>query len=133
MLLEFAIHLHHAAQITQCAGEPTAQGPTSDLHELLAQVAAGLIAPETAAYQVVRQVGEDLGTQNGLQQSTADQMIHQLTSTADAEREESTAGEHEDFKIVVDSLAITRLSHRWMFNRLHSMIHGLPTLWTYTS
>ena len=55
----------------------------------MAQVAAGLIAPETAAYQVVRQVGEDLGTPNTQQQqqSTADQLIHELASPADVLRE----------------------------------------------
>ena len=70
-------------------GENRTHSPTSDLHELMAQVAAGLIAPETAAYQVVRQVGEDLGTPNTQQQqSTADQLIHQLASPADVLRDQ---------------------------------------------
>ena len=77
------------------AGEARAHAPTTDLHELMAQVAAGLIAPEIAAYQVVRQVGEDLGTSNVQQQSTAEQLIHHLASPADVLREqESGSGGH---------------------------------------
>ena len=81
--------------IPPSAGESTAHSPNSDLHELMAQVAAGLVAPETAAYQVVRQVGEDLGNAHTEQHSAADQLIHQLASPADVLRERQPGLENE--------------------------------------
>lgn len=53
--------------------------PASDLHDLLAQVAAGLVSPDTAAHQVVRQVGEDLGQQTTDNGTAADQLFEQLS------------------------------------------------------
>lgn len=54
----------------------------------MAQVAAGLIAPEAAAHQVVRQVGEDLGSGNA--PTAAEQLFQQFSAPSrsfDAEQQ----------------------------------------------
>ena len=51
-----------------------------DLHQLMAQVAAGVIAPEAAVSRVQEQVNENITAQGQENGSAAEQMLNQLAS-----------------------------------------------------
>lgn len=71
-------------QCWQIAGVASFQSSPADLHELMAQVAAGQISPDSAANQVVRQIEEDVGSPAGQNGTAAEHLFQQLSASSGA-------------------------------------------------